>query len=89
MADSSYLGNYMASDNASNGAVSNYVEVGDLGGGVSSVLWMAGSGAAAYHGYKRNGSVKWAIVWGLLGGLAPIITNGIALAQGFGKRKGQ
>ena len=87
MADSSYLGNYMASDNASNGAVSNYVEVGDLGGGVSSVLPLVGSLAATYHGYKRNGSVKWAVIWGVLGGFAPLIVNTIAIAQGFGKKK--
>jgi len=42
-------------------------------------------GACVYHGYKRNNSVGWAIAWGLLGGLFPIITPIIAVAQGFGK----
>ena len=55
-----------------------------------SILSMAGGAAAAFHGYKRNNySVKWAILWGLLGGLAPLTTNVIAFAQGFGKRKGK
>jgi hypothetical protein len=47
----------------------------------------ASVGASAYHGFKRNQSVGWAIAWGLLGGLAPVITPAVALAQGFGKRK--
>lgn len=42
-------------------------------------------GAAAYHGYRRNSSVGWAIGWGLLAGLTPPITLGIAIAEGFGK----
>jgi hypothetical protein len=58
------------------------------------IVWGAistlGTGLGAYHGYKRNGgSVGWAIGWGLLGGLVPIITVPVALAQGFGKRKGR
>lgn len=47
-----------------------------------------GAAAAAYHGYKRGGTVKSALIWGLLGGIAPIITNAVAVAQGFGQRKG-
>lgn len=43
-------------------------------------------GASAYHGYKRNhGSLGWGVAWGALGGLFPVITPAIALAQGFGK----
>jgi hypothetical protein len=52
--------------------------------------WLAGSAASAsliYHGYKRNDSVGWALVWGLLGGLVWPVTVPIAVAQGFGKRK--
>lgn len=49
-------------------------------------LSLAGSGLGAYHGYKRNeGSIGWAIGWGVLGYIAPVITTGVALAQGFGK----
>jgi hypothetical protein len=48
---------------------------------------MAGAAAGAYHGYKRNNSVGWAVGWALLGGLVPIITVPLSLAQGFGKKK--
>ena len=50
------------------------------------VASIAGVGLGAYHGYMRHGTIPWAIGWGLLGGLAPIITIPVALAQGFGKR---
>ncbi len=44
------------------------------------------SGAiSAYHGYKRNQSVGWAIVWYLLGSIFPVITPVVAFAQGYGK----
>jgi len=52
-----------------------------------SLLATAAAGASAYHGYKRNDSIGWAVAWGLLGGLFPVITVPVALAQGFGKRK--
>lgn len=42
---------------------------------------------ATYHGYKRNSSVGWALGWGALGSLFPIITPTIAFAQGFAKPK--
>ena len=48
---------------------------------------MASTAACAYHGYKRNNSVGWAIVWGLLGGILPVFSVAIAFAQGFGKPK--
>lgn len=53
--------------------------------------WMAivGMGLGAYHGYKRNHSVGWAIGWGLFGGFLPIIAIPVALAQGIGKPKGR
>jgi hypothetical protein len=53
-------------------------------------LWTANTAAfmaLVYHGYKRNDSVGWALMWGLLGGLVWPITVPVALAQGFGKRK--
>jgi hypothetical protein len=43
------------------------------------------TGLGAYHGYKRNSSIGWAIWWGLMGGIFPIVTPAIAFAQGFGK----
>jgi hypothetical protein len=48
---------------------------------------IAGTGLGAYHGYKRNNSVGWAIGWGLLGGIFPVIVIPLAFAQGVGKRK--
>ncbi len=44
-------------------------------------------GAAAFHGYRRNNSVAWAIGWAVLAGGSPAIVTGIAIAQGFGKPK--
>ena len=52
---------------------------------VGEVIGVASVALSAYHGYKRNDSVGWGVVWGLMGGLFPIITPAIALAQGFGK----
>ena len=53
---------------------------------VIGTLQVASIGASAYHGYKRNNSVGWAVWWGLMGGLFPIITPAVGVAQGFGKR---
>ena len=47
----------------------------------------AGVALGAYHGYKRNNSIGWAVGWALLGGLFPFITIPISFAQGFGERK--
>jgi len=47
------------------------------------LLSTAGMGFAAFHGYRRNRSVGWAIGWGILGAIFPIITNVIALAEGY------
>lgn len=62
------------------------------GSGAGSLLWglisTASMGLSAYHGYKRNdGSVGWAVGWGLLGGIFPVITPAIAFAQGLGEKK--
>lgn len=55
------------------------------------VLWgVAGTvsmAAGAYHGYKRNQSVGWALWWALMGSTFPVLTPAIALAQGFGQRR--
>lgn len=52
------------------------------------VMRVVGGAVGAYHGYKRNNSVGWALVWGALGSLFPIPTAAIGVAQGLGKRKG-
>jgi hypothetical protein len=71
-------------------AASGYGECGD-DVNISVLLWSALStasmAASAYHGYKRNDSVGWALGWGFLGAVFPVITPTIAVAQGFGKRK--
>lgn len=50
-------------------------------------LGMVGSIAGAYHGYKRNESVGWAIGWGLFGSILPFVALPVAYFQGFGKRE--
>jgi len=44
----------------------------------------ASAALSAYHGYRRHESVGWAVWWGVMGGLFPVITPAIAWAQGFG-----
>lgn len=51
--------------------------------GIISTVSMA---ASAYHGYKRNESIPWALWWGFMGAVFPVITPVIGVAQGFGKR---
>ena len=48
---------------------------------------LAGAATGAYHGYKRNKSVGWAVGWGLLGAIAWPITIPVSVAQGYGKPK--
>lgn len=52
---------------------------------VYGVVATVSMGASAYHGYKRNDSIGWALWWGLMGSMFPIITPVIAVAQGFGE----
>lgn len=52
--------------------------------GIASTVSMA---ASAFHGYRRNQSIGWAIWWGLMGGVFPIFTPVVALAQGYSRRK--
>lgn len=44
---------------------------------------MAAGVALAYHGYKRTGSVGWALFYGLMGRWFPLEAVPIAAAQGF------
>jgi len=53
------------------------------------MLRLASTAASTYHGYKRNHSLGWALWWGFMGNLFPVVTPAIALAQGFGKPKGR
>lgn len=51
------------------------------------VLSTASMAAGAYHGYRRNQSIGWALWWAFMGGLFPVFTPAIAVAQGFGDPK--
>lgn len=44
-----------------------------------------GASLGAYHGYKRNGSVAWALWWAFAGAAVPVVTLPVAVAQGFGE----
>jgi hypothetical protein len=65
-----------------------YHHVGGITDDAISTVYLAAIGAGAYHGYKRSKSVGWAAVWALAAAVSPIVTGGVALAQGFGKPKG-
>jgi hypothetical protein len=54
---------------------------------IGKVLSMVGAAGGAYHGYKRNDSVGWAIGWSIFGGAIPVLAIPIAVAQGVGKPK--
>jgi hypothetical protein len=43
--------------------------------------------ALTYHGYRRTGSLVWALIYGLAGKVFPIEAVPIAVAQGFGQKK--
>lgn len=71
------------------------LEVYALGDGLSpqsstaQTIWgvvaLASAAASGFHGYKRNQSVGWGVGWFMLGGLFPVITPVIAVAQGYAK----
>jgi hypothetical protein len=48
---------------------------------------LAGGVLGAYHGYKRNKSIGWAVGWAILGTFFWVVTLPVSYAQGFGKRK--
>lgn len=45
------------------------------------------TGAGVYHGYRRTGSIMWALIYGALARISPVTTGAIVVAQGFGKPK--
>ncbi len=59
---------------------------GMLGG---AALVLASAAISAYHGYRRDRKPMSAIGWGFMGALFPVITPVVAVAQGYGKRKGR
>jgi len=40
-----------------------------------------------YHGYRRTGSILWALIYGAAGRFIPVVSVPIAVAQGIGQRK--
>lgn len=54
---------------------------------IGGVLAIASAAVSGFHGYRRNNSIWWGLTWFVLGGIFPIVTPVIAVAQGFGKRK--
>ena len=53
----------------------------------SSSVRTASAIALTYHGYRRTGSILWALLYGLAGRTVPVVAVPVAAAQGFGKRK--
>lgn len=51
---------------------------------VSFGLGLASTPFLVYHGYKRNNSIGWALLWGMGSIFWPVFDT-IALAQGYGK----
>jgi len=43
----------------------------------------AGFLLAGYHGYRRNDSYLWGLLWGLGGFTCPVVTIPIAISQGY------
>jgi len=61
---------------------------GEISSFVSSDNFGYAAGAAlVYHGYKRTGSILWALLYGLAGKEIPVVAVPVALAQGFGKKR--
>lgn len=43
--------------------------------------------ALTYHGYRRTGSLIWALVYGAVGKWKPVYAVPVALAQGYAQKK--
>lgn len=54
---------------------------------VWALLSTVSAALSGYHGYKRNNSLGYGLLWFALGGLFPIVVPTIGFAQGFAKRK--
>lgn len=77
--------------------MSNYIQIkakamGDtpstLRGAINSEpVSTAAAAALVYHGYRRTGSLTWALIYGLAGRWFPLGAVPVALAQGFGAKK--
>lgn len=77
---------------AQSDAMKNIAALSEWRSSPTGIFWgvvsTVGMGLLTYHGYKRNnGSIGWALCWGLLGGIIWPVTVPIAFAQGLGKPK--
>lgn len=43
--------------------------------------------ALTFHGYRRTGSIIWALIYGIAGRTFPVAAVPISLAQGYGQKK--
>jgi len=56
----------------------------------SAGIFALGAFVGGYHGYKRSGGKGLQTAgYALAGGIFPLITTGVALFQGYGKRRGR
>ncbi len=74
--------------------LSEYVAVGTttdevIDAAFSRPARIGGAAGGAFHGYRRTGSIGFALFYAALGYLNPPIGGAIMVAQGFGKGKGQ
>jgi hypothetical protein len=53
----------------------------------SQTVKIAAAAAATYHGYRRTGSLVWALIYGVAARFAPVATTAVSLAQGYGQKK--
>jgi len=53
----------------------------------SDTVKTASAVALTYHGYRRTGSLIWALLYGAAGRFVPKVAVPVAIAQGFGKKR--
>lgn len=53
----------------------------------SSSVRTASAIALTFHGYRRTGSILWALFYGLAGRAVPVVAVPISVAQGFGQKR--
>jgi hypothetical protein len=70
------------------GALSWIDTAGKLSGSqIKGALTLTAAAFAAYHGYRRNTSILWGMIWFACGTVFPVFTSAIMVAQGFAEEK--
>lgn len=54
--------------------------------GAGIILAIAGAAIGGYHGYERNRSLPWTLVWSAAGFLFPVTTTAVAIGQGYASK---